>query len=497
MGLFDFFKKKSEEELFQEAVVNQDYMTIEKLGEELLRKYPDNLSILNPYVDALVKLNKKEKAVQTLISFGEKKVNEEYYDLAIPVLKKVLKIDPLNVKAIKLLTSAYKKKELYYDAFKVLSDSIKRYKEAGLSSEILKNLLEDFIQEQFHPLFYEKYADLLLEEGETEKALINYILAANMFINLRNYKSALRALLKAEKIRKSENIDKQIIEVISHLTNIDPTTTKALLLNLLSVYKDDVGFLKYTVDTFKESKNLLFLKKLVQEIKSPKLKYALLALINFELGETEEGQEYLEKLKLVDRNLYERVVVNLKASHQESVPRIELQSTEVEELPEPEQVLEVLDKVLELDDIVTEYVNQVEEKPEEISKEIVVLKELDRDGKRVVSAAEALLGLDKYDEAIEMAKKALNTEEALKAIAVIVESLMKKGEFKEALSFLFDQVNNPNLNEKEKAKVKALIAEVYEKLNDKRKALTWYKEANKVLKDKELEEKIKELNERI
>jgi tetratricopeptide (TPR) repeat protein len=493
LGLLDFFKKKTQEELFQEAIANQDYMEVAKLGEELLRKHPNSLSILNPYVDALVKLGKKEKAVQILINFGEKKIKDEYYDIAIPVLKKALKIDPLNIKAIKLLTTAYRKKELYYDAFKVLTESFKKYKEAGFNTEIIKEILENFLQEQFHPLFYEKYGDLLLEDGEKEKALTNYVLASHMYINLKNYKSALRSLLKAEKIKKSENIDKQIVEVLAHL---EPETVTPLLLSLLKEYREDVDFIKFVVEVFKEAGNLLFLKKLAQNLKAPKLKYALLALINFELGETEEAQEYLEKLKIVDRNMYEQVVVSIKVKHEESMPEIQFEPTTAEELPEPEQVLEVLDQVLDLNDIVTEYVDKIEteEKPEEISKEILVLKELDKDGKRFISAAEALLGLEKYDEAEKMAEKALNTDEAFKAISIITEALKKKGQHKEALSFLFNQVKNPNLSEEEIGGIKALIGEIHEELGEKDKALIWYKEANKILKEEELDKKIKELS---
>ncbi len=347
MGLFDLFKKKSEEELFQEAVSNQDYIKIVKLGENLLQEYPNNLSILNPYVDALVKLEEKEKAVQILTNFGKKKIRDEYYDIAIPVLKKALKIDPLNLKAIKLLATAYRKKELYYDAFKVLIESFKKYKEANLNTEIIKGYLEDFIQGQFHPLLYEKYADFLLEEGDKEKALVNYILAANMYTNLKNYKFALKSTLKAQKIKNNENIDKQLLEILAYLTDIEP--------------------------------------------------------------------------------------------------------------------------------------------------QIINLKKLDKDGKRFISFTEALFGLGNYDEAIKIAEKAFNTEEAFKAATIITESLMKKGEEKKALSFLFDQIKNPKLSEEEKAKLKALIGKIHEKLGDRKRALVWYREANKILHDKDLEGKIEKL----
>ena len=493
LGLFDLFKKKSEEELFQEAVSNQDYMEIAKLGEKLLQKYPDNLSILNPYVDALVKLGKKEKAVQILADFGEKKIREEYYDIAIPVLKKALKIDPLNLKVIKLLATAYKKKELYYDAFKVLIESLKKYKEANLNTEVIKEYLEEFIQEQFHPLFYEKYADLLLEEGNKEKALVNYVLAANMYINLKNYKSALRALLKAQKIKRNENLDKQLIEVLAHLIGTEPQITD-LLITLLTNYKENVNFIKYVIDTFREVGKLEILKSIAENIKVPKLKYALLALINFELGEIEEAQDYLNKLRLIDRNMYEQALILIKTKHETSIPELPLTSKE-EEIPEAEEILEVLDQVLDLNKVVTEYINKVdtEEKSEKIAKEVNALKELEKDGKRSISSAEALFGLGNYDEAIKIAEKALNTEEAFKAATIIAESYRKKGEEKKALSFLFDQIKNPKLSEEEKAKLKALIGKIHEKLGDRERALVWYREANKILSDKDLEEKIEKL----
>ncbi len=501
MRLFDFFNKKSDEDLFQEAIANQDYIEIVKLGEKLLSRYPNNLSILNPYVDALVKLGKKEKAVQILVNSGEREVKEEYYDIAIPLLKKALKIDPLNLKAIRLLTTAYKKKGLYYDAFKVLTESFKKYKEVGFNTEMIKELLENFIQEQYHPLFYEKYGDLLQEEGENEKALVNYILAANMFINLKNYNSALRALLKAEKIKKCENIDKELIEVLSHLSNTDPHTITPLLLSLLITYKENFDFIRYAVEAFKEAGSLNFLRKIAQNLKAPKLKYVLLALIDFELGETEEWQEYLKKLYPIDRDMYDQVLITIRTKQEKSMPEIHLETAKTEEILEPEQVLEAIDQAFDLDATVTEYVEKIEteERPDKISKELVALKELDKDGRRFTSAAEALLGLEKYDEAIEMAKKALNTNEAFKATALITEAFKKKGEHKAALLFLFDRLKAPNLTEEEKAKIKALIGEIHQKLGDKDKALIWYKEANKVLNDKEIEEKIKRItaNERV
>lgn len=494
MSFFGFLRKKSEEELFQNAVAKQDYIEIVKLGRELIKTSPYNLSILNPYVDALAKIGKKGEAIKLLTKFGERKIKEEYYDVAIPVLKKALKFDPLNTDTVRLLINAFQKKELFYDAFNTLIDTYYKYKEAGLSTQPVKELLEKFIQEQFHPIFYEKYGDLLLSEGEREKALINYVLAANTYSNLNNHRAALRSLLKAQKIKKTENIDRQIIEAAAHLRykGIEP-----VILSLIDSYKNDIDFLKFTVEAFKRANNLPFLKELVRRLKNPKIKAILLALINYELGEVEEGQEYLERLRLLDKNAYERLVIAIKAKHEMDLPAIQLESIEVEELPEPEQVLEALDQTLDIDLETAEVISQFKEqekevKPENISKEIETLKEIE-DGRRYISVAEAYLGLGKLNEVIETAKEALNSDEAFKAIVLTVEAYNQLGDYRKALSFLLDQLHNPKLKPEEKARLKVLLGDVNSLLGYKDKALLWYKDAHKVLNDPEIEEKIKEL----
>jgi len=282
LGLVSLFKKRSEEEEFSRAVSNRDYLRVAEIGEKLIRKYPDSVSILNSYADALVKLGKKEKAVKELLNFAERKIKEEYYDIAIPLLKKVLKIDPVNVQALKLLIQAYRKKELFYEAFKVLEEAYEEFKKSGGKTEVLMSLFEKFLQEQFHPLFYERYADILVQDVKKEEAFTNYVLAGNMYANLGKFKAALRVFLKAREIRQTENVDRQIVEVLSHLSDSD---VSALLLKLIEKYQDNPDFLKFVVSVFQSNQRLDFLKNIAKSVTSPKAKYFLLSLINFELGE--------------------------------------------------------------------------------------------------------------------------------------------------------------------------------------------------------------------
>ena len=490
MGLFDFFRKKSDSELFSEAVKSQDFMTAAKLGKSLLEKNPDQISVLNPYVDALVKLGKKDEAVSTLISFAERKLEEEYYDVAIPVLKKALRIDPLNLKAIKLLVNAFKRKELYYDAFNVLLDAFQKMEETGANTSSLKEMIENFLKDTFHPVFYERYGDVLFEKGDKDNALVNFILAGNMYINLKNFSAALRSFLKARRIKPTEALDKHLIETISY---IDDPKVQSILLTLLQEHKDDFNFITFVVSQFKEVGRLDYLKSLVSNIPIPKLKYTLLALINYELGEVEEGQEYLNKIQLIDKNLYEKVVAYLKAVKPEEEFSLSVETTQEEELPEPEQILEVLDQVLDINELVNDFITSKEEEPPKKIKEEVLTLKKQKDGKRLLSAAEALMGIGNLEKAEEEAREALNTECRPRAAVLLAEIMKQQNREKEAIAFLFDELKREDYSEEEKARLKVKLGEIYQSLGDKEKALSWFKEAQKVLKDEVLQEKIEEL----
>ncbi|TCK02877.1 tetratricopeptide repeat protein [Phorcysia thermohydrogeniphila] len=490
MGFFGLFKKRSEEEEFSRAVSSRDYLTVAEIGEKLIKKYPDSVSILNSYVDALVKLGKKEKAVKALLSFAEKKIKEEYYDIAIPILKKVLKIDPLNVQALKLLIQAYRKKELFYEAFKVLEEAYREFKKSGGKTEILTSLFEKFLQEQFHPLFYEKYADILMQEGRKEEAFTNYILTGNMYANLGNFKAALRAFLKAREIKQTENLDRQIVETLSYLSDGNVST---LLIKLIEEYHDNPDFLKFVVSVFKATHRLNFLKNIAKSVTSPKAKYFLLSLVNFELGEVEEGYEYLEKLKLLDSNMY-KVLFTTVSSKYPDLEEMHV-SFSAEELPDVDEILGALDQVIEgnFETVAQEYVRSSEEPKEEkdISTEI---RRLEEDGTKYISMAEAMLGIGNFDSAVENAKKAMNFDKHFfKAIQLIANAYRLKGRFRDAIAFLMDYVNDSRLTEEERARLKETIGEIYEEMGEKDRALLWYREADRVLNDPDIKEKINQL----
>jgi len=485
---FGLFKKRSEEEEFIRAVRKRDYSRVIEIGERLIKKYPNSVSILNSYVDALVKLDKKEQAIKVLLSFAEKKIKEEYYDIAIPILKKVLKIDSLNVQALKLLIQAYRKKELFYEAFKVLEEAYDKFKKNNGNVETLMSLFKDFLKENFHPLFCEKYANILMQEGKREEAFNQYIVGGNMHTNMGNLETALSFFLKAREIKKLESLDKQIVEILSYLHD---NNFKTLLPKLIEEYQGNPEFLKFIVFVFKRANKLKSLKDITHFVSSIKAKYFLLSLVNFEMQEVEEGYKWLEKLKSIDNNMYQslNLTVNSKQLRFESPQSYFLTGKELEgtlglfDEPTKEDFAVVSKRCVKS--------SEEAEKAEDISSEIKMLEE---DGTKYVSMAEAMLGIGNYDSAIENAKKVLGSDKYFfKAVQLIVNAYRLQGKFRDALTFLMDVINDPRLTQEQQARLKEIIGEIYEEMGEKDRALLWYREANRVLNDPDIKEKIKKL----
>jgi len=462
MGILNFLKKNAEEQ-FEEAVSNRDYERVVSLGKELLKKYPESAQLTMSYADALVKIGKKEEAVDVLLRFAEKKLKEDYFETAILILKKALKVDPFNVRIIRLLATAYQRKELYYEAFDTLTGAFRKFKESGKDISQIKKAIDDFLNETFRfvssekrsdvpqvpgselvwgfyrSLFYEMYGDLLREFGLKEEAAVNYVRAGSIYVNLRNYESALKAFQKAKEVGTGPNICKQIVEVISRVPDDFPEMDR-LLASIIEEFKADFNFIQFTVSRFKDSDKLPYLKKVVEKYVSPSVRDVYLILIN-------RGQE-TEK----------RPPEALK-----------------EELPEPEEVLNLLDKAIE---------SKEGGKTDSSSSQ--------REVRKILSMAEAMIGLGRYRDAEGMARKVIGTEEGGKAVLLVAEAMMLQGREKDATAFLLENLKK-DFPAEEKARFEVKLGEIYRQMGDRERALYWLKTAQKILKDPNIQEEIKNL----
>ena len=360
--------------------------------------------------------------------------------------------------------------------------------DASADTTQVVELIQELLEKKFHPLFYEKYADLLVESGNLEEAFKNYVLAGNMYVNLKDYKGALRALFKARNIRRTENIDKQLVEAISHLKDEEITS---ILLKILEENASNLEFLKFTVGVFRDANSLDVLRRVASIVSSPKVKYYLLSGISLEEGELEEAKEYLQKLSFIDEESYDSMSTLIYSKSGESVAEFPAKTRTKEELPEVNEILDAFSEALDVNDLIADFVDEVSlgaEPARNIDKEV---DQLEKDGTKYISLAEAMVGLEKYQEAIENAKKVLkNPKHFLKAVSIIVQSLKALGEYNKALEFLTDILKEEKLPEEKAAKVKALMGEVYEIMGEKDRALLWYREANKVLQEDEISRKM-------
>jgi tetratricopeptide (TPR) repeat protein len=119
---------------------------------------------------------------------------------------------------------------------------------------------------------------------------------------------------------------------------------------------------------------------------------------------------------------------------------------------------------------------------------------LKEDGTKYISMAEAMLGIGNYDKAIENAKEVLSSDKYFfKAAQLIANAYRLQGKFKDALFFLMDVINDPRLSQEQQARLKEVVGEIYEEMGEKDRALLWYKEADRVLNDPDIKEKINRL----
>jgi hypothetical protein len=104
--------------------------------------------------------------------------------------------------------------------------------------------------------------------------------------------------------------------------------------------------MQFVVKIFKESGKLELLRKLISRLTIPKVKYALLALLDYEVGEVEEAEELLEKLRLIDAKTYEEVLNAIRGEHPELFVRRELLREPVsQKLPDPEKLERALESI--------------------------------------------------------------------------------------------------------------------------------------------------------
>ncbi|SNR82613.1 tetratricopeptide repeat protein [Desulfurobacterium atlanticum] len=483
MGFSDFFRKKTVEELFREAVKERNYLKIVSYGKELISKGEINTSVINQYVDALIRIGNKEQAVAFLINYAEEKLKNGYYSSAIAFLKKALKYDPYNIKAAKLLSNAYVKKNLYFEAFNVFLGLLKEFLKEGRDASKLKEQIEYFIDKHSHPTFYKLYGEILESYGYLEEAYKNYMMAGSMFASLSKYREAIDCYLRAREIKQSDVVDTKISEIVPKVE--DSNFRYKILKGLVLSNQQNVDFIHNAVREFINNGNVDDVDKVILSLKDPKLKWVVSVLRDIEVGEIEEAFETIENILKIDASLAEKLKGKLLAKHPEAMD-YEFEKP-VSDIPSSEDILSSLFSVVDEgeDEDADEELLRLDETEE--SKYSVSDSEIAQTSGRLngsihkISMAEAMLGLGNYEKAVALAKECLEYPEVrFRAISLIASAYSFMGKHSDALSFLIDSLKNYSLKPEEERNIKETIAKIYEEIGDKPKAAFWYREAGLV-----------------
>ncbi|WP_457568643.1 hypothetical protein [Desulfurobacterium sp.] len=150
MKLWKFFRRKTDEELFDKAVSEKNHVLTIAYGARLLGENKLEFRKIIAYSESLYAMNRIKEAVEILDRYAQEKINSGYFSEAIPMLKKSSKFNPECVITAKLLSFAYESKNLLFEAFQTLINLFKNRKKSGKSTSEARKLIENFLER--HPL---------------------------------------------------------------------------------------------------------------------------------------------------------------------------------------------------------------------------------------------------------------------------------------------------------------------------------------------------------
>ncbi len=164
MSLWKFFKRKTDEELFDRAVNEKNHTMTIVYGSRLLAKKKLESRRLISYTESLFKLNRKKEAVKILDKYAQEKLENGYFSEAISMLKKAMKFNPECIQTARLLSRAYESKNLLFEAFNVLINLFLTLKDANKNTADAQRLIDSFLKRHPVPSFLEAY-DIRIAAG--------------------------------------------------------------------------------------------------------------------------------------------------------------------------------------------------------------------------------------------------------------------------------------------------------------------------------------------
>ncbi|BBB33179.1 hypothetical protein TTHT_1705 [Thermotomaculum hydrothermale] len=235
-----------------------------------LQKNPNDVNIINRVGDLYAQVGDKDKAVDFFLKSADYYYKEGFYTKSIAILRKILRIDPDNIKVYERLADLYVQDGNIAEAKRVYLEIAEKYTKQGLKKralEIYKKMVE---LDPLNTVVRLKLADAFIKEGMREEAADQLISTAKKLLKMGKNDDAKQLLTAAKKLGLGDAvIDVTLAEIYVEKKEYEKAeqildkayarnTGNSLLLELLAFVKLKTGKL---ADSLKIAKRLFELDK--------------------------------------------------------------------------------------------------------------------------------------------------------------------------------------------------------------------------------------------
>ncbi len=165
-----------------------------------LQKNPNDVNIINRVGDLYAQIGDKDKAIDFFMQSANYYYNEGFFTKAIAILRKVLRIDPNNIKVLEKLADIYVQDGNIPEAKRVYLEIAEKYTKQGLRKRALDIYKKMVDLDPLNVSVRLKLADAFIKEGMKDEAADQLISTAKKLIKQGKTDEAKQMLSAAQKL---------------------------------------------------------------------------------------------------------------------------------------------------------------------------------------------------------------------------------------------------------------------------------------------------------
>lgn len=304
-----FFRKKEKEDEFYKEVRKRNWKGVVKVGrkrfEESGSKTP--LDVIVTTASSYVLLKRKDLAVSFLLEAAREKAAKNLFDDSEFLLKKALEIKK-DSQVIEELINLYLKVGNKEKIVEILDELLTQLEEKG--DEKLLNIIEENVTRVNDERLYARIA-VYYEKKSKERAYLYWIRTAEAFERKGMDEYAFRALLRAKRVKDTEEIKRRIVDYIAVKSGKFPVK---VLIQILVETKDPYFWI-WVFEEFRSKGKMEIFKGIIdnEEIDTVlKLFFSVLLLADLKGVYPSDILEEIEKL---DRKIYTILIEYLEEKY--------------------------------------------------------------------------------------------------------------------------------------------------------------------------------------